>query len=389
MFRLACAAIAALLVAAASAARAEPQLRVAWLGFAAAPERAVAFIDGTMPEDEGLAGLRLAIADNNAAGRFLKQSFALEAVSLPPGGDASAALARLADSGIRFVAVDLPAPVLVKLANEPKAAGLTIFNAGAADDSLRNQDCRANVLHTLPSRAMLADALGQYLMRKNWRKWLLVVGPDPADEAYGAAIQRAAAKFGAKVVAEKRWTYTRDSQRSAEGEVAAMTQGIAYDLVVVADEAGNFGDEFPYNTWDPRPVAGTHGLVATGWHAAHDQWGAAQVQNRFRDAAGRAMTAKDFAAWEAGRAIGEAAMRGRSTEPGTIAALMRRDDFALAAFKGRGLSFRSWDGQLRQPILLAWARAVVAAAPIEGFLHPVTDLDTLGTDKGESRCALR
>ena len=82
-------------------------------------------------------------------------------------------------------------------------------------------------------------------------------------------------------------------------------------------------------------------------------------------------------------------MRAKSSEPARIAAMIRSPDFALPVYKGRNGGFRPWDGQLRQPMLVAWARNVVATAPQEGFLHPVTDLDTLGTDKGENACVLR
>ncbi len=386
--------VAALLAAWTAPASADPipaaasELTIAWLGMRPADPPEPAFIDRPAPTDEGLAGLRLAVSDDNASGRFMHQSFGLEAEWLPPGGDAAAALRRLAAAGVRFVVADLPAAVLAKAAADPAAAAVTIFNAGAPDDVLRNRDCRANVLHTLPSRAMLADALAQYLVKKTWTRWLLVTGPTAGDQAYAAAIRHAAAKFGARLVGEKSWTYTRDSRHTATGEVAALTQDGDYDVVVVADEAGDFGDLVPYDTWLPRPVAGTQGLVSAAWHPAYSAWAAAQLQERFRGQAHRAMTAKDYAAWEGGRAVGEAAMRLRSTDPVSIARAIRSDDFALPAYKGRTLSFRSWDGQLRQPILIAWARNVVSVAPEDGFLHPVTDLDTLGTDKGESKCVL-
>jgi ABC transporter substrate binding protein (PQQ-dependent alcohol dehydrogenase system) len=379
--------IAAVLLS--SPALAADPVRVGWLAMDPAEAAMRAFVDGAAPGDEGLAGLRLAIADNNATGRFLKQSFAVHEARLPPDGDAAAAMAHMAETGIRFVVADLPAPVLARVAADPRAAQLVIFNAGSDEDSLRNGQCRRNLLHTLPSRAMRADSLAQVLVRKNWRKWLLIEGPTAEDAAYADAIRRAARKFGAKLMAEKRWTFTRDPQRSAEGEVAALTQGGSYDVVVVADEANVFGDEVPYATWEPRPVAGSHGLVATGWHPAHEQWGAIQLHHRFRAQSGRPMEPKDFAAWQAGRAVGEAAQKARSADPNAIIATLRAEDFTLAAFKGRGLSFRPWDGQLRQPMLVAWARAIVAVAPQEGFLHPLTDLDTLGTDKGESTCAFR
>lgn len=385
--RLAAAALALCLLP--SLAGAAETLRLAWLGMRPPEDRPFAFVDGPPPADEGLAGLKLAMADANAAGRFLKQNFVVEEVSLPPGGDAAAAMAKLAEGGHRFVVADLPAEALSKAAAEPKAANLVILNAGAPDDSLRNAGCRRNLLHTLPSRAMRADALGQFLVRKKWGKWLLVVGPAPEDEAFAEAVRRAARKFGAKVVAEKRWDFSHDARRTAEGEVAVFTQNQSYDVLVVADEAGGFGDLFPFNTWDPRPVAGTQGLTATNWHPAHEQWGSIQLQNRFRAGFGRAMTPKDQAAWQAGRAVAEAAMKSKSVDQGKVAAQLAAEDFSFAAFKGRPVSFRPWDGQMRQPMLLAWARAMVAVAPFDGFLHPVTDLDTLGHDKGESTCAAR
>ena len=58
----------------------------------------------------------------------------------------------------------------------------------------------------------------------------------------------------------------------------------------------------------------------------------------------------------------------------------------LGGFKGRQLSYRPWDGQLREPIFDLWPSAIVATAPLEGFLHPVSDLDTLGSDQSDSTC---
>jgi len=375
--------LAFVLLVPAHAAGAE-EVRIAWLSLPREAPRAPSVLDGPPPGDTGLAGLRLAVADDNAGGRFLGQSFRL--VEVRPEADA---VERLVKDGIRFAVADLPVADLSRLADAAKGSGLILFNAGAEDDSLREKDCRANLLHTMPSRAMQADALAQVLVRRNWKKWAMLVGPAPEDQLRAAAIRRAARKFGAKIVAEKPWTYTRDAQRNAEGEVALLTRDWSYDVLMVADETDEFGDLALFNTFDPRPVAGTQGLSASAWHPAHDQWGATQAQNRFRAQAGRAMAERDFAAWVAGRAVGEAAMRAKSADPERIAAMLRNPDFALPVYKGRTAGFRPWDGQLRQPMLVGWARGVVATAPQEGFLHPVTDLDTLGTDRGENACVLR
>jgi ABC transporter substrate binding protein (PQQ-dependent alcohol dehydrogenase system) len=342
-----------------------------------------------VPADRGAQGARLAIADNNTTGRFLRQNFTLQEVAVPQDGDVLGTFKALRTEGRRWFILDLPATTLLALADAPEAADVLLFNAGAPDDALRNHQCRANVRHTLPSRAMRADALAQYLRLKRWDKWLLVVGPNEGDRLFAEAVKRAAKLFGGKIVAERRWDHTYDARRSAQSEVSVFTQGDDYDVLVVADEAEQFGDYLSYRTWLPRPVMGTQGLVPSAWARAHEQWGAVQLQNRFKAQAGRWMNDVDYAAWLAARAVGEAATRVKSLEFAPIRDYLKSEAFNLAGFKGRPLSFRPWDGQMRQPILLADTRALVAVAPLEGFLHPRNEMDTLGYDQPESGCHLR
>ncbi len=340
------------------------------------------------PEDEGIAGAELGVADNNGTGRFLKQRFTLDPVTVAEDGDPAAAFRELAAKGRRLFVLDLPADAAAAVAALPEAASTLLFNARATDDRLRGEACAANLLHTMPSRAMLADALAQYLVKKRWTDWMLIIGPRPEDQLYAAAVRHAAKRFGAKIVEEKTWTGEHDARRTAQAEMPVFTQGRDHDVIIVADEIGDFGDYVLYRTWEPRPVAGTQGLVPTNWHRAHEQWGAAQLQSRFRKATGRTMLPRDHAAWAAVRAVGEAATRTKSNDVDAIEAYIRGADFALAAFKGVPVSFRPWDGQMRQPILLAAPRSLVSVSPQDGFLHPVTELDTLGPDKPETRCKL-
>jgi ABC transporter substrate binding protein (PQQ-dependent alcohol dehydrogenase system) len=361
---------------------------IAYLGQAREDLRPAATNLKPLYPDLGLRGAELGIEDNNTTGRFTHQSFRLLGTVLKAGENPQPVFYFLLKMGFRHLLVDLPAPSLLALADLPGAEDVLLYNVGAYDDRLRGKDCRANVLHTLPSHAMRADALAQYLKRKRWEKWLLVPGTMPQDLLFAQALKRAAGRFGLKIVAEKPWTHTYDARRTAESEVAVFTQGGDYDVVLVADETDLFGDYFPYRTWLPRPVAGTHGLVASAWHPAHEEWGAVQLQNRFRKATGRWMQPEDYAAWLAVRAIGEAAARTQSTEFATLRKYLLSDKLALAGFKGVPLSFRPWDGQLRQPILLASAYDVVAVAPLEEFLHPMNALDTLGYDARETECRL-
>jgi ABC transporter substrate binding protein (PQQ-dependent alcohol dehydrogenase system) len=376
-----------------SATAAGESVQIGWLSQALKRTLPLSYLDQA-PQDEGIQGARLGIADNDATGHFTGQSFSLTDAIVAQEGDVAGRLRELAAKGIRLVVTDLAAPQLLAVAGMPEAASVTFFNTAAADDRLRGVDCRANILHLLPSRAMLADALVQYLVAKRWRDILLVVGHAEEDREFAADVRHAAAKFRARIVQEKPWTFVPGARRTDTGhfatqaEVARFTQGTSYDVLIVADEADDFGDQLSYRTFDPRPVAGTQGLVPSAWARPHEQWGATQLQNRFLRQANRWMTDRDYAAWMALRAIGESAARSNSSDPAAIIEFLRSDRFELAAFKGARLSFRSWDGQLRQPILLADARSLVSVSPQPGFLHQFSELDTLGVDKPETKCRI-
>ena len=343
----------------------------------------------TVPKDQGLQGAQLGAHDNATTGRFLKHTYAFKSVVVRPDHDFVAqAVKALGDLPNAYVVANAPASSLLALADHPTAIGRLIVNAGAADDRLRNTDCRTNILHTLPSRSMLADALAQFLIKRRWTNIFLVTGARPADVALGNAFRDAFRKFRAKIVADKPWPFVADLRRTAGAEVPLFTQGVDFDVLVVADETDDFGRYLAYNTWVPRPIAGSHGLSPTAWDGVVEQWGAAQLQRRFQKQAKRLMKARDYAAWAAVRVIGEAVTRTNSAEVKTVSAYIRGKQFKLAAFKGRPVSFRTWNGQLRQPIPLVTAGAVVLSAPIEGFLHRRTELDTLGRDEPESNCRL-
>lgn len=339
-----------------------------------------------VPADEGLAGAGIGLKDNATTGRFLKQTYALEARIVEEGGDFAAA-ARDLLSITPFIIVKAPRDKLLALADLPEANAAVIFNVSANDTDLRDASCRANVLHTLPSRAMLTDALAQFGVRKKWTDWVVIAGPNPKDQAYAEALARSAKKFGVKILESKVWDVDADMRRTAFQELPLFTQDFPeHDLLVVADETDDFGRYVPMNLWQPRPVAGTEGLVPTAWHRTVEQWGAAQLQKRFDRAADRPMRSVDYAAWAAMRAIGEAVTRTNQADAAAIRGYLLSDKFELAGFKGRPLTFRSWNGQLRQPIPLIHSRALVAQAPLEGFLHQRTELDTLGIDEAESAC---
>ncbi len=344
------------------------------------------------PSDVGIAGAKIAMRDMTTTGRLTGQTFTLDDVLLGKGQSPAEAAKALVARGEGLIIADLPAQELLAVADALKGTPATLFSIQAEDDRLRNADCRANVVQIAPSRAMLTDALAQYLALQKWTNVFLVVGKEPDDQLYAAAVRNSMKKFGLSVTGDKVWDFGPLARARADGptqtDALVFTRGVNADMIVVADEAGNFGDYIQYHTAEPKLVGGTQGLVPATWSRVLDAWGSAQLQSRFVRTNKRPMRPLDYQAWEAVRVIGEAATRAKSGDPKVIAATIADPGFAIAAFKGVPVSIRSWDRQLRQPILLVQPKMLVSLAPEPGFLHPDTPLDSLGFDQGDTTCKL-
>ncbi|MGI9133887.1 MAG: ABC transporter substrate-binding protein, partial [Rhodoferax sp.] len=280
-------------------------------------------------------------------------------------------------------------PMVAELSKSLAANDLVLFNVSASQDQLRRGDCSANVFHTLPDASMLADATAQFLTAHKWTKVLLLTSSEPADSASIAAARQAIKRYGIKVVADKTFKLSNDPRERDAGNVALLTAGIDADAIWVVDNDGEFARDVPYRTNLPRLVVGSAGLVAEAWQTSWEHYGAPQLTRRFRKQAGRPMAAVDWAAWIATKAILEVALKvpdGREQRRA-----LRSTDLVLDGFKGPRLSFRPWDQQLRQPIFLAHGGiggGIAGVAPLDGFLHPLNNLDTLGADQRESPCKL-
>lgn len=354
-------------------------------------ELPLSLLDQPNPDD-GIAGAKLGIADNNTTGRFLNQTFKMDVLEGDIDELIKGATEKVA-SGDNFIIADAEPESLLKLADALKDKPALIFNVGNADDSVREENCRANVMHTAPTRTMLADALAQYLVWKKWPNWLLVVGPSPNDEILAGAYRRAAKKFGAKIVEERHFKIDTGNRRADGGyeqiqqQIPQFMQGAKdHDIVLVADDAEVFADYFPFRTWVARPVAGSAGLTPSSWHPALELWGGTQFQNRFKKLNGRIIRPIDYDAWVATRVIGEATSRKQTSDFKALHDHIRAPTFEVAAFKGVATSFRAWNGQLREPLLVSTPKQLVSVSPQVGFLHQFSVLDTLGFDKPESKC---
>ncbi len=377
--------LAAAVVCLASPAAAEIAIPMTYLRQEVAAPPVLSNLD-PIPDDRGLAGAEVALTDTKTTGSFMGHAYSLAVVSVEPGGDfLNTARKVLAASKVLFI--DATPEGMLAVADLPEAKGALLFNVASGARRLRDADCRANLLHTIAEDAMRTDALMQVLKARRWTRTVLIVGPKPEDKAYAETLRISAQKFGVDILASKNWTFDTDLRRAAGQEIPLFTQDFPdHDVLLIADEADDFARYVQDNTWLPRPVAGADGLRGEGWAPVLEQWAAVQLQNRFEKATGRDMGSRDYAAWTALRTVGEAVTRTNSADPAVLRAFILSDKFALDGFKGRSLSYRAWNGQLRQPIAVVNARALVELTPLDGYLHQTNEMDTLGLDRPESAC---
>ncbi len=329
-------------------------------------------------------GLQLALDDSRFELDAAGLQPALEAVEVA-GADAARAAAQKAEKGgAAAIVTDLPPALTLVVADAVK---LPVLNVGSEADSLRQADCRPRLLHPAPSDRMRNDALAQALVARKWQQVLVLVGPSAQDQQRAAVAQAAMKRYGIKVVDTRAFKLSGDPRERDLANPLLLTGRATYDAVWVVDSDGEFARLLPFRTALPRPVVGDGGLFALAWHAQFERFGAPQVSKRFVKATRRGMTAHDWTAWLAGKALVAAAVAAPKGPPAAIAKAL--NDGSIDGSKGVAMSFRPWDGQLRQPLLLTDGQGVIGMAPIDGILHPKNVLDTLGADAPEKLCKAR
>ncbi|MBQ0943731.1 ABC transporter substrate-binding protein [Ideonella sp. 4Y16] len=329
-------------------------------------------------------GLQMALKDSQLELDAAGHGLALDVVSVASPDAAKAAAQKAEKAGALALVTDLPAAWTLAAADGAK---LPVLNVGNPEDRLREADCRPRLYHLIPSERMRADAIGQTLASQRWQQVLLLTGPSADDQRRAAVVQAAIKRYGLKLAGSKPFKLSADPRERDLANPRLLTTG-SYDAVWVVDSDGEFARSLPYRTVLPRPVVGDAGLTALGWHAQFDRFGAPQVSRRFaRNASGRAMQQADWAAWMAGKALAAAVLAVPKGKPAEMQAALAQVE--LDGSKGVSMSFRAWDGQLRQRLLMTDGQGVVSLAPVDGVLHPKNVLDTLGADQGEKLCKAR
>lgn len=372
-------------------ASAQEEVRIALLGLDPDPrfDEAVAYarIETSRQGDPEIAA-RMAIDDLSLLTDARDLTIGLEVVRIAEADGLEAAARTLAEAGTRYLLLDLPAPEADAVAAALGPDGPVLLNTTAPEDWLRRR-CHARMLHTAASDRMIADALVQHFVRMQWERVLILHGKTERDLARAASFTEAAERFRLRIVATREFDLSTNPALREQNNVALLTGDTRdYDAVFIADSYGEFSRYLPYRTALPRPVVGATGLVPLEWHWSLERYGAPQVNSRFETAVGdgRRMTWQDWSVWIAMRAVLTAEAKSRDRDPAAIEGFLRSDALRLDGSKGAQLSFRPWDSQLRQPILLATSNAIIGIAPLEGFLHQINTLDSLGVDEPEFAC---
>lgn len=338
------------------------------------------------PWGRPFAGAQVALDESKFPGITAGVKFSLSEQLVSSTKEVLASIRKMRAASIHFVLLDLPPITIGKVVKEFDAADITFFNVAARDDRLRADYCNADLLHTIPSDAMRNDALAQYLVSRHWRKVLVLRGPRRMDVVLAQSFQRSAKRYGLDIVATRDFILGSNPRERDKNNPKLLTSGVDYDAVYVADTEGEFARAANFAVQHPRPVIGSAGLVPQAWHWAWNKHGARQLNHRLKRKANRRMTAYDWAAWAAVKALVAGVQRTQSIDYKTLRGYLLSPQIDLDGFKGFRMAFRHFNGQLGQPILLASGNWVVDIAPVKGFLDPKNYLNTLGFGARENSC---
>lgn len=362
---------------------------IGYLGLVKDPRHAAFYANTEIelaPADDPTLGAQMGIDDGKFMASAVGMKLSLDTERATDVAGLMAKVKTMVGQGERFILLDLPGDLVGKVAGAAKGVKVTFINISAPDNFLR-KSCDTNLLDTAASDRMDTDALVQFLSTHNWTKVLVLEGATARDKAFAKSFETSAKRLRLDIVATRQFSLSRNPAKRAKNNTLLVTGNADYDVVFVADSDQEFARYLPYQTQLARPVIGSTGLMAGEWDWTWDLYGAPQVLHRFLHlSGGRRMTDADWAAWMAVKTVTMAYSRAGLDDPDKVDAYLRSSNLSADGSKGRTLNYRSWSGQLRQPILLSTSNAVIAEAPLAGFLHRTNTLDTLGEDKPESKC---
>ena len=291
--------------------------------------------------------------------------------------------------------LDLPDPIIKEIIYKIPN-NLLLINARSNDNDFRKDLCKENFFHVIPSNKMYTDAIAQYLIEKNWKKVLVIHGPNEKDLAKYNSFFLSSRKFNLDIIETRKFTLSKNPKDRKKNNYKLISTGDKFNVIVIFDDFGEFSRKLPYSTLKPHLIFGDSGLSPKAWHWSWERNGGPQLNKRFKrdnfeikgETKDRNMNDNDWAAWASVKLIVEALKVKNSKKIVFLDSFLDKN-LSIDIYKGKTGSFRLWNNQLRQPILMTTHNAVIMKMPSEKFMHKKILEDTLGFDKNESNCNIR
>lgn len=353
--------------------------RLLWPAAAADPEEVfrAGFIvpdAGPLAEDGKAArlGAELGAAEAARLAELFGKRFELVTVRAEDLESAAGAARGLVEDGRVFaVAGGLGATSCFDLAELCERHGLLFFNVGCADDRLRRERCRRTTFSVEASTAMYVDALAGWLIGEaGLRRWHFVTeSSDSATAVYRRArqalLEQGGDDLGNTVVRPGTVNHrpTLERLQRVRPDVAFLSLGMTPRAAFLT-QYNQLGPAFEVagpsmstaQLWIAAPDTRA-GIWPTLWHHKLFRYGAQQLNDRFKDRSDRPLDARGWASWMAVKIMAETVLRAGTTETSRLVKFLEEDGAHFDGHKGKRLSFRSWDHQLRQPVYLVRARS--------------------------------
>lgn len=289
------------------------------------------------------------------------------------------------------------------------------LNTMSRSEALRGTQCHRLTFHVEASLAMYADAIGQWLIRKAKKtRWGFLTPDSKGGAEMERLTKRALRRYKGTTIARKVVPARTQDYRAALSALAkggpdvimlnlagpslltALAQIADLDLKVEVAGPGMEAVEF----WQADPAKLT-GVWPALWFHAFRKYSGRELNKRMNKAFGRPAESHAWASYMATKAVWEGVLKGGRADTASLVSFFEKGR-GVDAHKGVALSFRPWDHQLRQPLLVLRSTVpakdasrwdifkLVGEVPLRGTPGEsrAAILDTLGLSKAESMCHL-
>jgi len=311
---------------------------------------------------------------------------------------------------------------IIAALDDPTTASLSAFtqqerlvclNTTARGGDLRGEKCHRSTFHVEPDLAMYTYAMGQWLMQNNRKRWYSIV----SEAGFGAEVYHRSRRFLQQQGGADLGRSVITSGQSDYQDVLAHLGGVEAEAVVVAitgDELRHFLEQYRISglktllagipldmiaLWQAS-LESLQGVWVTSWYHGLERFSARELNRRFYRRFEKPAEGFAWTNWAAVKLVMEGVLRSASTDASALVSYLESAP-PFDGHKGRSLTFRDWNHQLRQPLYVLKVREDKPENPWDrlqliGELPPpaapsqlvVEVLDTLGEPPTESLCRL-